>query len=47
MAFFIAPTDPLAFAGSRMIATDLLVMAVSTRLLSVLVSPLDAPTFEV
>ena len=44
MAFFTAPTEPDALAGSRMMATDLLVMAVSIRLLSVLVSPLDAPT---
>jgi hypothetical protein len=44
MAFFTAPAEPLAFAGSRMIATDRLVMAVSIRLLSMLVSPLDAPT---
>ena len=47
IAFFTAPTDPLAFAGSRMMATDRLVMAVSIRLLSVFVSPLDAPTFAV
>ena len=47
MAFFTAPREPSAFAGSRMIATDLLVMAVSIRLLSVFVSPLCAPTVAV
>src|SRR5471032_3019479 len=46
-AFFTAPTDPLAFAGSRMIATDLLVMAVSINWLSVLVSPFEAATLAV
>ena len=47
IAFFTAPNDPLALAGSRMSATEWLVIAVSTRLLSVLVSPLDAPTLAV
>nr|WP_321984342.1 hypothetical protein [uncultured Lichenicoccus sp.] len=40
MAFLTAPTDPLALAGSRMIRTAWFVIAVSIRLLSVLVSPL-------
>jgi hypothetical protein len=44
-AFLTAPMEPLALAGSRMIATDLLVIAVSISVLSVLVSPLDAATF--
>ena len=47
MAFLTAPTDPSALAGSRMMATAVLVMAVSIRVLSVLVSPLEAPTVAV
>ena len=47
IAFLTAPIEPLASAGSRMIATDLLVMAVSISLLSVLVSAFEAPTVAV
>ena len=47
IAFLTAPSEPLALAGSRMIATEWLVIAVSIRLLSVLVSPLVAPTLAV
>ena len=44
MALFTAPMEPLASAGSRMIATDLLVIAVSINWLSMFVSPFVAPT---
>ena len=46
-AFFTAPIEPSALAGSRMIATDLLVIAVSISVLSVLVSALWALTLAV
>src|SRR5690625_1931741 len=42
--FFTAPIEPSASAGSMIIATDWLEIAVSTRLFSSLVSPLWAPT---
>ena len=45
-SFFTAPMEPLASAGSRMTATDLLVIAVSTRSLSFLESPLCEPIFD-
>ena len=43
-AFFTAPIDPSALAGSRMIATESFAIAVSTSVFSVLVSPSWAPT---
>ena len=46
-AFSTAPIEPLASAGSRMIATERFVIAVSIRFDSVLVSPVCAATFAV
>ena len=39
----MVPIEPSALAGSMIRATDLLEIAVSTRVFSVLVSPLWAP----